>query len=132
MYSFNVKTRARTDFVNITNQIKKFVKKSAISSGIVTVFVPHTTAAVTINEGADPNVVKDVGKELNKVIPWDDNYTHNEGNSAAHIKSSLIGASERIIIENGSLVLGTWQAVFFCDFDGPRTRKVYLEIIKKN
>ncbi len=128
MYSFKVKTNSRFDFVKITHEIKKIIKHEKIDDGVITVFVPHTTAAVTINEGADPNVVEDIKKELDKVIPLKDNYSHMEGNSAAHIKSSLVGASEKIIVENGSLVLGTWQAVFFCEFDGPRTRKVYLKV----
>ncbi|MBS3741811.1 MAG: secondary thiamine-phosphate synthase enzyme YjbQ [Candidatus Cloacimonetes bacterium] len=128
MYSFNVKTGSRFDLIKITDKIKKFVKDENITDGIITVFVPHTTAAVTINEGADPSVVEDIKKELDEIIPLHDNYSHMEGNSAAHIKSSLIGASENIMVENGSLVLGTWQAVFFCEFDGPRTRKVYVKV----
>jgi len=106
------------------------VYESGIADGIVRVFVPHTTAAVTINEGADPAVVKDMIKELNKIVPLRDNYLHMEGNSAAHIKSTLVGASEMVMIENGSLVLGTWQAIFFCEFDGPRQRKVFVKILE--
>ncbi len=128
MHSFKVKTKSRFDFVKITHKVKKIVEQEKIEEGVITVFVPHTTAAVTINEGADPDVVVDIKKELDKVIPLRDNYSHMEGNSAAHIKSSLIGASEQIIVENSALVLGTWQALFFCEFDGPRTRKVFVKI----
>ncbi len=126
----NVKTSNRLELVDITHLIQSSVKESKIKSGICLVYVPHTTAGVTINENADPSVRKDIIKELNKVIPFDDNYSHLEGNAAAHIKSSLVGASEIIIIENGSLVLGTWQGIFFCEFDGPRSRKVIVKIIQ--
>ena len=123
MRVMQIKTRSQFDFVNITAKIRDIVAKSNIQSGIVTIFVPHTTAGVTINEGADPDVVEDIINELDKIIPLRDNYSHAEGNSAAHIKSSLMGCSQDIIIENGQLVLGTWQAIFFCDFDGPRSNR---------
>jgi secondary thiamine-phosphate synthase enzyme len=126
----NVKTSNRVELLDITHLIQNSVKESKIKSGICLVYVPHTTAGVTINENADPSLRKDIIKELNKVIPFDDNYSHLEGNAAAHIKSSLVGASEIIIIENGSLVLGTWQGIFFCEFDGPRSRKVIVKIIQ--
>ena len=100
-----------------------------MKSGICHVFTPHTTAAITINENADPDVPKDIIMKLDKIIPLNDNYRHIEGNSAAHIKSSLVGASEMVIIENGNLVLGTWQSIFFCEFDGPRTRKVLVKLV---
>jgi len=125
---FSVKTDGRVDFINIDNQVQKVITESNVQSGTCLIFVPHTTAAVTINENADPNVVRDLKKELNKIIPFNDNYAHAEGNSAAHIKSSLVGASETVAIENGRMVLGTWQSLFFCEFDGPRTRKVYVKI----
>lgn len=128
METIQIKTRSRFDFVNITTKIRQLVSNSGIQDGVVKIFVPHTTAAVTINEGADPNVVEDIIMELDKMIPLRDNYSHAEGNSAAHIKSSLVGSSEEIILENGKLILGTWQAVFFCDFDGPRNRKAYIKI----
>lgn len=130
MKSFTVRTTGRTEMIDITSRIRAAVKESRIKNGICQVFVPHTTAAVTINENADPDVPRDILMGLNKLIPFDDpQYRHSERNSDAHIKTSLIGSSEMVIIENGNLVLGTWQAVFFCEFDGPRTRKVLLKIL---
>jgi secondary thiamine-phosphate synthase enzyme len=125
----NVKTSSRVELVDITSQVERVVSEGKIKSGICVVYVPHTTAAVTINENADPSVKSDIIKELNKVIPFDDNYSHLEGNAAAHIKSSLVGTSEAIMVEGGSLVLGTWQGIFFCEFDGPRNRKVIVKLI---
>lgn len=124
----NVRTKSRTEFIDITREIRRIVKESGISDGIVTVFIPHTTAAVTINENADPDVVSDIIMEINKIIPFHDSYKHFEGNSAAHIKSSLFGVSESIIIADGELLLGTWQGIYFCEFDGPRHRKVFVKI----
>ncbi len=125
-----VKTNAKTDLVNITSQIQSLINSSDITNGICYVYVPHTTAAVTINENADPDVVTDLKFILNKLIPWNNNYLHMEGNSAAHMKTSLVGTSETIFIKNKKLILGTWQSIFFCDFDGPRNRKVLLKFIK--
>ena len=105
------------------------MNESGITDGVCIVFVPHTTAAVTINENADPDVIRDIIKELDKVIPLNDNYSHMEGNSAAHIKSTLVGASETVLIKEGRLVLGTWQSLFFCEFDGPRTRRVDVQVL---
>jgi secondary thiamine-phosphate synthase enzyme len=130
MKSIPIKTGSQFDMINITAQIQNLVDESGIVDGIVHLFIPHTTAAVTINEGADPSVMKDIMKELDKIVPLRDNYQHMEGNSAAHIKSTLVGASEMVMIENGSLVLGTWQAIFFCEFDGPRQRKVFVKILE--
>jgi len=124
-----VKTGARTELVDITAEVQAAVREAGIRDGLCMVFVPHTTAAVTINENADPTVKADILKVLNKVIPWDDGYRHLEGNSAAHIKSSLVGASELVAIAGGKLQLGTWQGIFFCEFDGPRRRKVHLHFI---
>ncbi|NLJ84063.1 MAG: YjbQ family protein [Halanaerobiaceae bacterium] len=124
----NVRTKSQTEFVDITREIRQIVKESGISDGLVTVFIPHTTAAVTINENADPDVVSDIIMEINKIIPFHDSYKHFEGNSAAHIKSSLFGVSESIIIADGELLLGTWQGIYFCEFDGPRHRKVFVKI----
>ncbi len=121
-----VKTNSQTELIDITAGIQDSVRKSGISRGFCFVFVPHTTAAVTINESADPSVKADILKVLNQVIPWEAGYRHMEGNSPAHIKSTLVGASVMIAIENGNLVLGTWQGIFFCEFDGPRTRKVNI------
>ncbi len=126
----NVKTDQKTQLVDITSLVAKAVQDARVSEGFCVVFSPHTTAAVTINESADPSVKEDILKVLNKIIPWDDNYRHLEGNSAAHIKSSLVGASEIIAIENGAPVLGTWQGIFFCEFDGPRNRKVHVRFLK--
>jgi len=126
---FSVRTRSRTEFVDITGQVSKIVQESKVSSGLAIVFVPHTTAAVTVNENADPSVQHDILADLNRLIPFAGPYQHTEGNSAAHIKSSLVGPSETLIIEEGRLKLGTWQGVYFCEFDGPRTRKVWVKII---
>jgi secondary thiamine-phosphate synthase enzyme len=124
----SVKTPSRVELTDITHLVEKVVSGSKIKSGSCTVYVPHTTAAVTINENADPSVRSDIIKELNKIVPFDDNYSHLEGNAAAHIKASIIGATETILIDGGSLVLGTWQGVFFCEFDGPRNRKVLVKV----
>jgi len=129
MKTFTVKTSQRTEILDITHQIQKAVTDSKVRNGICCVFVPHTTAAVTINENADPNVPRDILMKLGKVIPFDDNYRHTEGNSDAHIKTSLVGSSEIIIVEDGRLVLGTWQSIFFCEFDGPRNRRFLVKII---
>ena len=125
---FDVRTSSKVELIDITHKVEEVVEKNHIRSGVITIYVPHTTAGVTINENADPLVREDIIKELNKVIPFDDNYSHLEGNAAAHIKASIIGCSETILIENGSLVLGTWQGIYFCEFDGPRTRKVIVKI----
>jgi len=125
----SVKTRSRTEFVNITSDVQKVVSESGVKSGVCCVYVPHTTAGVTINEGADPSVVKDILSTLNKQIPHNGNYLHMEGNSDAHIKTSLFGSSEMIIIDGGKLMLGTWQAIFFCEFDGARSRKISVKIM---
>lgn len=127
MNSFEIRTTARTEMIDITNQVRQSLKKSGKTDGVVTVFIPHTTAAVTINENADPDVQRDMVYELNKIVPFEDGYRHFEGNSAAHLKTSLFGSSEQIIVENGSLQLGTWQGVYFCEFDGPRQRKVWVK-----
>ena len=129
LIQLNVRTSAHTQMLDITDQIQKAVKASGFRDGICTVFIPHTTAAVTINENADPDVVRDFTMEINKIVPWEDGYYHMEGNSAAHLKSSMIGFSEQVIIDNGRLVLGTWQGIYFCEFDGPRNRKVYVKIM---
>jgi secondary thiamine-phosphate synthase enzyme len=131
VYEISLKTTGRTQFVDITRQVEGVVLQSGVKNGICVIYVPHTTAAVTINENADPTVKKDIKTMLDKLIPWKEPfYEHAEGNSAAHIKSSLIGCSETVIIQDGRLLLGTWQGIFFCEFDGPRTRKVYVKIIE--
>ena len=125
----NVKSRARTEFIDITEKVQEVLKDTGISSGICNIFVPHTTAAVTINEGADPTVQRDIQTFLNKMVPFEGDYQHREGNSSAHIKTTLTGVSQTVLIDEGRLVLGTWQSIFFCEFDGPRHRRVALKII---
>lgn len=124
----SVKTRERTELVDITTEVQQLVRKSGVEKGFCMLYVPHTTAAVTINESADPSVKSDILKVLNQVIPWDADYRHLEGNSAAHIKTTLVGSSELIAIDGRKLVLGTWQGIFFCEFDGPRNRKIHVRI----
>lgn len=126
----SVKTNARTQMVDITSKVQNAVGQSNIKNGLVQVFSMHTTAAITINENADPAVETDILNTINKVIPWDDHFKHMEGNSAAHIKVSLFGPSEIIPLENNSLVLGTWQGIYFCEFDGPRNRSVHIQILE--
>lgn len=126
---FTVKTRSQTEMIDITASVHDAVRKSGLAQGLCFIFVPHTTAAVTINESADPSVKSDMLKVINKIIPWEAGYQHMEGNSPAHIKSTLVGASELIAFEKAHLVLGTWQGVFFCEFDGPRTRKVNINFL---
>lgn len=123
-------TKENVEFVDITNDIKDIVRDSGIESGVVLVYTPHTTAGITINENADPDVVSDITMEINKIIPFEDGYNHLEGNSAAHIKSSLFGISETLIIEEGKILLGTWQGIYFCEFDGGRNRRVLIKIIE--
>ena len=128
---FSVSTNSSTEMVNITSQVQNELKRAEIKSGICTVYVPHTTAGITINEGADPAVARDMVMELNKIVPLQDEYAHAEGNSAAHIKTSLLGSSVQIPVEEGRLSLGTWQSVFLCEFDGPRNRRVIVQLIGK-
>ena len=130
--SLNVKTASRSEFVDITSEIQQLVDESGIKEGICYVYVPHTTAGVTINEGADPSVVDDILKTLNKLIPHNAGYSHIEGNSDSHIKTAMVGTSQSIIIDKGKLQLGTWQSIFFCEFDGPRSRKVIVKFIPDN
>ena len=129
MKKFDVQTGSREVLVDITGQVEEEVRKSEIKSGICVVYVPHTTAAVTINENADPSVRADIVMTLHKSVPDSLPYAHTEGNSPAHVKSSLVGSSVTVPIEEGRLVLGTWQGVFFCEFDGPRRRQVYVKIV---
>jgi len=124
-----IKTNTQTQILDITTQVQKVLSESGIAEGLCCVFISHTTAGVTINENADPSVKQDIVMELNKVIPFDDNYNHLEGNSAAHIKASIIGSSVNIPVKNNNLLLGTWQGICFCEFDGPRTRKFYVKIM---
>lgn len=128
--TLNIKTNTHTEMQEITDRVQEAVSDSGVEDGICMLFVPHTTAAVTINENADPDVVRDFIKELDKIVPWDDGYHHFEGNSAAHLKASIIGFSEYIIVENGRLQLGTWQGIYFCEYDGPRSRKLKIKIME--
>jgi len=126
----SIRTSSQVELIDITGIVEEVIRESKAKSGLLTVFVPHTTAGITINENADPSVRKDIIKELSKVIPSDDNYCHIEGNSAAHIKASLVGFSQTIFFEDKRLLLGTWQGIYFCEFDGPRTRKVWVKILE--
>jgi secondary thiamine-phosphate synthase enzyme len=127
-----IQSGSRTEFIDITGKVQDVVRESKAREGICYLFVPHTTAAITINENADPSVHQDIVMELNKVIPFDDQYRHIEGNSAAHIKASIIGFSETVFIESGMLFLGTWQGIYFCEFDGPRSRRLHVKVIASN
>lgn len=127
-----VKSRTRTEMIDITGQVGDIIRNSGTRTGICHLFILHTTAAVTINEGADPAVQRDMLSFLNKLVPHDPYFTHREGNSDAHIKSSLIGPSESVLIENGKPVLGTWQAIYFCEFDGPRQRRVAVKVLAED
>ncbi|ATW28190.1 secondary thiamine-phosphate synthase enzyme YjbQ [Candidatus Formimonas warabiya] len=126
----SIRTNSQTEFIDITGKIQEIVGSSQISEGICCIYVPHTTAGITINENADPDVVKDIIKELNKIVPLTDSYLHREGNSAAHIKAGLMGTSLHVIVDQGRLLLGTWQGIYFCEFDGPRNRKVVVKMIE--
>jgi len=126
----NIKTKSRNELVDITSDIQAVIDESGIKNGVCYVYVPHTTAGVTINEGADPSVARDIQNTLSKLIPHSGYYLHTEGNSDAHIKSTIAGSSQVIIIDEGKLLLGTWQSVFFCEFDGPRHRRVTVKIMK--
>ncbi len=128
--SFNVVTSRRNEIIDVTSKVREIVKKSKVKSGICVVYTPHTTAAVTVNEHADPAVAIDIENALSKLVPPNAGYRHLEGNSDSHIKTSLISPSITLIIENGEPLLGTWQGIFFCEFDGPRTRKVFVKVIE--
>ncbi|RLB22871.1 MAG: YjbQ family protein [Deltaproteobacteria bacterium] len=125
--TLSVTTRNRSEMIDITSKIEEELNRSGLKDGVCFLFVPHTTAGITINESADPGVATDIQEMLNKLIPWEGSYRHLEGNSAAHIKSSLIGNSVMVFVESGHLKLGTWQGIFFCEFDGPRSRKLYIK-----
>lgn len=126
---FSVSTSSRNQLIDITDKVEDYVRRSGVTDGICVVFTPHTTAAITINENADPSVKSDILHKLAQLFPQRDNYDHSEGNSDAHLKSSVIGCSETIVINQGSLVLGTWQGICFCEFDGPRSRHFFVEVI---
>lgn len=129
MERFEVRTQAHTEFRDITAQVQAAVARAKAASGVAHIFVPHTTAGLTINENADQHVTGDISATLDRLIPWRQaHYRHTEGNSAAHIKASLMGFSTTVLIEDGALALGTWQAVYLCEFDGPRTRQVWVTV----
>jgi secondary thiamine-phosphate synthase enzyme len=127
MNPFSIQTRSRTDFINIDRQVAEAIRDAGLVDGVVTVFVPHTTAGVTINENADPDVLADLELVLDRMVPWSGGYRHCEGNTAAHAKAGMMGSSAQVIVSGGQLQLGTWQSLFFCEFDGPRTRKVWVK-----
>lgn len=126
-----IKSRSRNEFIDITEHVQNAVSELRVKNGVCYLYVPHTTAALTINEGADQSVRKDIEEQLIKLVPFNASYHHTEGNSAAHIKASLLGSSETVFIEDGRLRLGTWQSIYFCEFDGPRNRRVSLKVIKE-
>jgi secondary thiamine-phosphate synthase enzyme len=129
MNRLEVQSREQTEFIDVTLRIQEIVAQSGVESGMCVVYVPHTTAGCTINEHADPDVARDMLMELNKIVPFEDGYRHGEGNSAAHIKATLVGSSHTILIERGRLALGTWQGIFFCEFDGPRMRHLLVQVM---
>ena len=126
----SISTKSRTEMVLVDREVREAIRESGVQEGICLLWIPHTTAAVTINENADPDVVRDILYETNKVIPFQDSYQHSEGNSAAHIKSSLFSPSLSLIVTGGKLVLGTWQSIYFCEFDGPRTRRMFVKVVE--
>lgn len=128
--TFQVRTSTKTDLIDITRPVQEAIRKIGARDGVCFIFIPHTTAAITINENADPSVCRDILMALNKIVPSEDRYEHSEGNSPAHIKASLLGSSQAVFLESGSLILGTWQGIFFCEFDGPRNRTVYVKVVK--
>jgi secondary thiamine-phosphate synthase enzyme len=129
METFTVRTRSRDQLADITAQVQDVVRQSGVQSGRAVVYVPHTTAGITINENADPDVVHDVLKQLDEMVPWSQPfYQHAEGNSASHVKASMMGSSVTVLIDTGRLVLGTWQGIYLCEFDGPRSRSVHVQV----
>jgi secondary thiamine-phosphate synthase enzyme len=129
MIPFDVKTQAKDELIDITSSVEDIITNSRVDSGVCFIYVPHTTAGVTINENADPSVKSDILMALRTIVPDSLPYRHMEGNSPGHMKSSLVGCAVSVLINNGSLALGTWQGIFFCEFDGPRNRKVFVKII---
>lgn len=129
MTTITIDSRQRVELIDITDQVRAAIRADGIREGLAVVYTPHTTAAVTINEDADPDVAVDLVAALNKLVPFADNYRHQEGNSAAHVKSTLVGVSETLIVSGGAPLLGTWQGVYFCEFDGPRRRQVQVRVV---
>jgi secondary thiamine-phosphate synthase enzyme len=129
IYRIDIRTESRVDFLEITQKVRDAVRASGVQSGVCYLFVPHTTAGITVNEHADPSVAEDIMAQLEAMVPQNGNYRHLEGNAPAHIKASLMGSSEALLIEDGKIVLGTWQGIFFGEFDGPRNRTLFVKII---
>ena len=129
MTTITIDSRQRVELIDITDRVRAAIRSSGIAEGLAVVYTPHTTAAVTINENADPDVARDLVTALNQLVPFDNQYRHAEGNSAAHVKSSLVGISETLIVQGGTPLLGTWQGVYFCEFDGPRRRQVQVSVV---
>lgn len=127
MKSFNIQTTSRTEFINIDNHINEIINEIDFQNGILTIFIPHTTAGITINENADPDVTNDMEIILERLIPWENGYAHVEGNSAAHVKASMMGSSAQVIVQNKAMKFGTWQSIYLCEFDGPRLRTVWVK-----
>lgn len=130
LHKIGLSTSSRSQFLDITARVQELIAREKLKDGLALVWVPHTTAGLTVNENADPDVVRDILASLDKRFPWDDNYAHSEGNSAAHIKSSLMGCEKTLIIKDGHLALGTWQGLYFCEFDGPRKREVWVKLVE--
>jgi len=131
MKKITLQTRSRTDFVKIDHQVAEMLRQTGLQEGVITVFIPHTTAGITINENADPDVTADLEMVLDRVVPWSGGYRHLEGNTAAHVKASMMGSSAQVIVSKGQMQLGTWQSLYFCEFDGPRTRQVWVKGISE-
>lgn len=131
MKKFTLQTSSRTDFVKIDHQVAELLAECGLQEGVLTLFVPHTTAGITINENADPDVTADMELVLDRVVPWTGGYSHFEGNTAAHVKASMMGSSAQVIVSGGQMQLGTWQSLYFCEFDGPRTREVWVKGISE-
>jgi secondary thiamine-phosphate synthase enzyme len=127
MKQFSVKTQSRTEFINLDRHVEEVLRDTHLTEGVLTIFIPHTTAGVTINENADPDVTADMEVVLDRMVPWNGGYKHSEGNTAAHVKASMMGSSVHVIVSGGILQLGTWQSLYFCEFDGPRTRTVWVK-----
>jgi secondary thiamine-phosphate synthase enzyme len=131
METIDIRSTSHTELIDITDRVQDAVERLNVSDGLCCAYVPHTTAGLTINESADPSVRQDILMALNRIVPGELPYRHGEGNSPAHIKASLIGSSATVFVESGRLVLGTWQGIFFCEFDGPRTRRLYIKGLKE-
>lgn len=131
LVELEVRSNRRAEMIDITDRVQEAVQRAGVEDGVCHVFVPHTTAGLTINENADPTVVQDILTTLERLVPWEGSYRHAEGNSAAHVKASLMGSSLTVLVEKGNLQLGTWQGIFFCEFDGPRRRRVWVKVLSE-